>query len=67
MSIKIDLEFENRLDSDLLSVGISIRLIRLIASLRLKTAEAWTDPYKAIIDTGSPITLIPKYVWEKSA
>ena len=65
MSIKIDLEFETRLDSDLLSVGISIRLIRLIASLRLKTAEAWTDPYKAIIDTGSPITLIPKHVWEK--
>jgi len=65
VSIKIDLEFETRLDSDLLSVGISIRLIRLIASLRLKTAEAWTDPYKAIIDTGSPITLIPKHVWEK--
>ena len=65
MSIKIDLEFETRLDPDLLSVGISIRLIRLIASLRLKTAEAWTDPYKAIIDTGSPITLIPKYVWAK--
>ena len=65
MSIKIDLEFETRLDSDLLSVGISICLIRLIASLRLKTAEAWTDPYKAIIDTGSPITLIPKHVWEK--
>jgi len=65
VSIKIDLEFETKLDSDLLSVGISILLIRLIASLRLKTAEAWTDPYKAIIDTGSPITLIPKHVWEK--
>jgi len=65
VSIKIDLEFETKLDSDLLSVGISIRLIRLIASLRLKTAEAWTDPYKAIIDTGSPITLIPEHVWEK--
>lgn len=65
MSIKIDLEFETKLDSDLFSVGISIRLIRLIASLRLKTAEAWTDPYKAIIDTGSPITLIPEHVWEK--
>jgi len=51
-----------KLDSGLLSVGISIRLIRLIASLRLKTAESWTDPYKAIIDTGSPITLIPKHV-----
>lgn len=65
MSIKIDLEFETKLDSELLSVGISTRLIRLIASLRLKTSKAWTDPYKAIIDTGSPITLIPKHVWEK--
>jgi len=65
VSIKIDLEFETKLDSELLSVGISTRLIRLIASLRLKTSKAWTDPYKAIIDTGSPITLIPKHVWEK--
>ena len=65
MSTKIDLEFETRLDSELLSVGISTRLIRLNASLRLKTSEAWTDPYKAIIDTGSPITLIPKHIWDK--
>jgi predicted aspartyl protease len=65
VSIKIDLEFETKLDSELLSVGISTRLIRLISSLRLKTSKAWTDPYKAIIDTGSPITLIPKHVWEK--
>jgi len=65
VSIKIDLKFETKLDSDLLSVGIFIRLIRLIASLRLKTVEAWTNPYKAIIDTGSPITLVPKHVWEK--
>ena len=65
MSTKIDLEFETRLDSELLSVGISTRLIRLNASLRLKTSEAWTDPYKAIIDTGSPVTLIPKHVWDK--
>ena len=65
MSTKIDLEFETRLDSELLSVGVSTRLIRLIASLRLKTSEAWTDPYKAIIDTGSPITLIPKHIWDK--
>ena len=65
MSIKIDLEFETRLDSELLSVGISTRLIRLIASLRLKTREGWSDPYNAIIDTGSPITLIPKHIWDK--
>ena len=52
-------------DSELLAAGISTRLIRLNASLRLKTSEAWTDPYKAIIDTGSPITLIPKHVWDK--
>ena len=60
MSIKIDLEFETKLDLELLSAGISTRLIRLVASLRLKTSRGWTNPYKAIIDTGSPITLIPK-------
>ena len=65
MSIKIDLEFETKLDLELLAAGISTRLIRLVASLRLKTSRGWTNPYKAIIDTGSPITLIPKHVWEK--
>jgi len=65
VSIEINLEFETRLDSELLSVGISTRLIRLIASLRLKTAEGWSDPYNAIIDMGSPITIIPKHIWDK--
>jgi hypothetical protein len=65
VSIKIDLEFETKLDLELLSAGISTRLIRLVASLRLKTPRGWTNPYKAIIDTGSPITLIPKHVWEQ--
>ncbi len=65
MSIRIDLEFETKLDLELLSAGISTRLIRLVASLRLKTSRGWTNPYKAIIDTGSPITLIPKHIWER--
>jgi hypothetical protein len=65
VSIKIDLEFETKLDLELLAAGISTRLIRLVASLRLKTSRGWTNPYKAIIDTGSPITLIPKHIWEK--
>ena len=65
MSIRIDLEFETKPDLELLSAGISMRLIRPIASLRLKTSTGWTNPHKAIIDTGSPITLIPKHVWEK--
>ena len=65
MSIRIDLEFETKPDLELLSAGISMRLIRPIASLRLKTSTGWTNPHKAIIDTGSPITLIPKHVWEE--
>ena len=66
MSIDIGLEFETHIDLDLLEQGVTVNLIRLIASLRLQTKNGWTRRYKALIDTGNPISVIPNSIWNKA-
>lgn len=66
VSIDIGLEFETHIDLDLLVQGITLRLIRLIASLCLQTNDGWTRRYKALIDTGNPISIIPNSIWNKA-
>ncbi|MDI6794905.1 MAG: hypothetical protein QME81_18900 [bacterium] len=41
-------------------------MIRLIATIRLKTDEGWTREYDTIVDTGNPISLIPFSIWNKA-
>lgn len=67
MSIKINLEFETRVDIDFLAKGISFRLIRLISRIKLKSKEGFTKTYDAIVDTGNPITIIPFSIWSKAS
>lgn len=67
MSIKINLEFETRVDIDFLAKGISFRLIRLISRIKLKSKEGFTRTYDAIVDTGNPITIIPFSIWSKAS
>lgn len=66
MSTTIELEFETHVDLDLIEQGITVHLIRLTASLRLGTKEGWTMKYKAIVDTGNSISVIPNSVWSKA-
>jgi len=67
VSIKINLEFETRVDIDFLAKGISFRLIRLISRIKLKSKEGFTRTYDAIVDTGNPITIIPFSIWSKAS
>lgn len=66
MSIRIRLDFQTKIDLDFLLKGVSVRLIRLIATIRLKTRDAWTRAYDAIVDTGNPISIIPFSIWSKA-
>lgn len=66
MSTTISLAFETRLDLEALSVGVTLRLIRLIATVQLKTRDGWTRSYKAILDSGNPISLIPHFIWKEA-
>ena len=66
VSTVIELEFETQIDLDFIERGIAVRLIRLTASVQLQTTEGWTKKYKALVDTGNPISIIPNSVWSKS-
>ncbi len=61
--MSIRLAFETKVDLDFLSRGISVRLVRLIVSVQLKTQDGWTRKYKGIVDTGNPISVIPHFIW----
>ena len=64
MSTKITLEIRTELDLDFLEEGILFHLIRFMSFVRLRTSEGWTVPYKAIIDIGTPISVIPRFIWK---
>jgi hypothetical protein len=66
VSTIIELEFETHIDLDAIEQGIAVHLIRLTVSLQLETKEGWTRKYKALIDTGNPISVVPISVWSKS-
>jgi hypothetical protein len=66
VSTTIELEFDTHIELDLVERGISVHLIRLTASVQLQTTEGWTKKYKALIDTGNPISIIPNSVWRKA-
>jgi len=65
VSTSIELEFETHIDLDFVEQGIAVHLIRLTAPLQLQTREGWTRKYKALVDTGNPISVIPNSVWSK--
>ena len=66
MCIKVGLRFRTEIDLDLLSQGVPVRLIRLLATIQLKTAGGWTKEYRAIVDTGNPISVIPFSIWNQA-
>ena len=65
MSTTIELEFETHIDLDFVGQAIAVHLIRLTVSLQLQTSKGWTRKYKALVDTGNPISVIPNSVWSK--
>jgi hypothetical protein len=65
MSTKIRLHWRTIVDPKHLRDGIHLRIIRLFAPASFREAEGWSIPYNAIVDLGSPFTILPKTIWEK--
>jgi len=63
MSTKISLEYETKFDAEFLAAGVSVHLIRLLASVQVKTKHGWSQRYKGILDTGNLISAIPHFIW----
>jgi hypothetical protein len=60
----IGLYFQKTIDLEQFQRGLVIRLIRLIGRVSFRTSDGWSTTYDAIIDTGCPITVIPRSRWE---
>ncbi len=65
MSFKIKLHFKTfppRPDDPL-----TASIVRLFAWVQFKTFSGYTDPFRAIVDTGAPVSLVPFKVWGQCA
>jgi hypothetical protein len=63
--MEVSLNFSLKYDIDLLEKGIILPIIRLIGVIEFKSHSGWSNPYDAIIDTGSPLSVFPASIQEK--
>ncbi len=63
MSIKIKLNIRKELNLELIEDGIELYIYRLIARVRILDLKK-SLVEEVIIDTGSPITIIPHSLWK---
>lgn len=66
MSTIFRLKYAIKFDLEFLSAGITLRLIRLVSMVQLITKDGWTRRYDVIIDTGNPVSIIPRFIWENA-
>ena len=59
----IRLSVRTRIDLEALEAGLSLRLIRITANVRILTPPGWSHSRVGILDTGNPVTLIPRRIW----
>jgi hypothetical protein len=64
MSTKIRLLWETNIDAAHFVKGLHVRIIRLYAPVCFKEATGWSPPADIIVDLGSPLTVMPKSVWQ---
>lgn len=62
--MRINHRFREYIDLKSLEKGIKVTNIRIIAKVRFKTKTEWSESFSAIVDAGSPLSVIPKEVWE---
>jgi hypothetical protein len=60
------LAYQTQVNLDYFQRGALVRYIRITADVSFETSGGgWTGPMEAIIDTGGPISIIPRRVWEQ--
>lgn len=62
--MRVKLFYVTRLDMEAYDLGIVVRLARLIAHVSFATVDGWAREREAIVDTGSPVSFIPRQVWQ---
>lgn len=65
--MRIDLEFQAAPDLECLDHDRLSYVHRLMTRVRFKLShDSWSEPYRAIVDTGSPYSVIPADLCEKA-
>ena len=62
--MRINLTFSIEPYQALFAQGINVRVIRLKGSVQFWTGSDWTAESEAIIDSGSPVSLLPLSAWQ---
>lgn len=60
--MQISLRFGVKYDLELFEKNITTPIIRILGQIEFKHNDIWSDPYEAIIDTGSPASVFPAYI-----
>lgn len=63
--MEIELFFKEYYDLELLEKGFNQRLLRLFANCTFRFTNSWSGIIPAIIDTGSPLSVLPEDLWKK--
>ena len=61
----VRLMYKTQIDWDYFQRGVVVRYVRIRGTVSFETRNGWTRPMGAIIDTGAPISIIPRSVWEQ--
>ena len=65
MSTKIRLNFNVDVDFELTKIGFWLPIVRVLANVQFMLPNGLLGrKHKAILDTGSPVTTIPKSIWQ---
>lgn len=59
----IRLSVRTRVDLESLEAGLSLLLIRITANVRILAPTGWSRAWVDILDTGNPISLVPRRAW----
>lgn len=65
MSTKVLLYWRTSIDKAHHEHNLRVRIIRLVARLCFRKPDGWSQPLNAIVDTGNPVTLLPRSVWQE--
>lgn len=61
--MKYHLQLRTHVDLELLEQGVALREVRLLANASLTGTSGALPPRSAIVDTGGPVSVIPRRVW----
>lgn len=63
--VRINLEIREYVDLEALEHNLNLRCTRIFGIVRFQKENGWTEYQKAIVDTGSPYSVIPSDLWNE--